>query len=79
MTYVREKWTPKGRTMVDEIDSPSPSCLKCSHFFVCKIAANIYPMMEQMFPGKDKPFKPDEIAKLCTLYEHKLDEEEDEQ
>lgn len=37
----------------------------------------MFPMMEQMFPGKDKPFKPDEIAKLCTLYEHKIEDDGD--
>jgi hypothetical protein len=78
MTFVRESWTKQGRRMISEIDTPSPSCLKCNHFFVCKIAANMFPMMEQMFPDKDnQPFKAEEIAKLCTLYEHKLDGEEE--
>ena len=77
-TYVKESWTEKGQEALNAMTQPSPSCLKCSHFLVCKIAGNMFPMMEQMFPGKEKPFKPDEIAKLCVLYEHKL-EEEDEQ
>jgi len=77
MTYhnLRERYTEEGQKMIREIDTPSPSCLKCSHFFVCKIAANMFPMMDQMFPNdKYKPFKADEIAKLCTLYEHKLED-----
>lgn len=75
MTYVREKWTEEGKQYIDNLESPSPSCLKCSHFFVCKIAANMFPMMEQMFPNeKMRPFKPDEVAKLCMMYEHKLED-----
>lgn len=75
--YVHEKWTEEGRRMINKMEAPSPSCLKCSHFFVCKIAANMFPMMNQMFPDdKLKPFKPDEIAKLCTLYEHKIEDEQ---
>ena len=78
MTYqnLREKWTEEGQKMIKEIDSPSPSCLKCSHFFVCKIAANMFPMMDQMFPNeKTRPFKPDDVAKLCMMYEHKLEDD----
>ena len=75
MTYTRERWTQRGQEMIREMDTPSPSCLKCSHFFVCKIAANMFPMMDTMFPNeKNRPFKAEDIAKLCTLYEHKLDD-----
>lgn len=51
---------------------PAPSCLKCAHFKVCVIARNVFPMMDQMFAmlkDNDKPFKAEEIAKLCKWYE----------
>jgi hypothetical protein len=57
--------------------SPSPSCLKCSHYKVCTIARNIGPMMDQfygMLRPEDQPFSGHEIAKLCKWYEHKLEE-----
>jgi hypothetical protein len=73
MTRVREKWTEEGKNAFEDMASPSPSCLKCTHFSVCKIAYNIFPMMHQMFP-EHKPFKADEIAKICELYDYKLDD-----
>jgi hypothetical protein len=79
MTFVKEKWTQTGRRMISEIDTPSPSCLKCDHFGICKIAAYIFPFMEGAFPDKDnRPFTAEEIAKICRFYEHKLDNEEEE-
>lgn len=68
MTSIKENWTEEGKSIFNEIAQPSPSCLKCKHFLVCKIAGNIFPMMEGMFPGV-KPFKADEIAKICHEYD----------
>lgn len=56
----------------EELYSPSPSCLKCVHYKMCVIARNVTPMMEQMFGmllEKDRPFKPEDIAKLCQWYD----------
>jgi hypothetical protein len=53
---------------------PQPSCLKCVHMKCCVIARNIGPMMDQMYgmlEEKDKPFKGDEIAKICNWYQMK--------
>jgi hypothetical protein len=65
---IKENWTEEGKRVFNEIAQPSPSCLKCKHFLVCKIAANVFPMIEGMFPDV-KPFKADEIAKICQFYE----------
>lgn len=55
---------------------PSPSCLKCVHMRVCVIHRNIAPMMESLYgilKDEDKPFKAQDIAKLCKWYELKND------
>lgn len=57
---------------------PSPTCIKCSHMPVCKIFGNMQPMMESFFgmlQDKDKPFKAEDVAKICTFYKNKEDEE----
>lgn len=53
---------------------PSPSCLKCVHMKVCVIHRNIAPMMESLYAvlkDEDKPFKAQDIAKICQWYELK--------
>lgn len=57
---------------------PSPSCLKCSHMAICKIFGNVHPMIEQFFGAlkdNEKPFKGEDLAKICKYYVNKEDEE----
>lgn len=62
----------------DERLMPAPSCIKCTHFKMCKIAGNMFPMMESMFGmllERDRPFKAEDVAKLCQWYDLKEEEE----
>ena len=71
MYETARKWRDEDR-MKEEMLTPSPSCTKCIHMKMCKIAGNMFPMMDSMFgmlKDKDKPFKPEDIAKLCQWYE----------
>lgn len=63
----------------DEIFTPSPSCLKCSHCKTCFLFKNEVQMIESQFgmlKEKDRPCKPEDRAKWCNYY--MLEEKKDE-
>lgn len=60
---------------------PAPTCLKCIHMKTCVIFRNVDPMMQSMFGmlvEKDRPFKGEELAKICKEYEHSIVEKPEE-
>ena len=45
------------------------TCLKCAHRDVCVIYRFATRFAQEEFPDKEsRPFKPDQMAKICGLY-----------
>ncbi len=50
-------YTPKDKT-----------CLKCAHHDVCTIYRFASRFAGEEFPKEDQPFKPEDMARICKLY-----------
>lgn len=73
----RENWTPEGKKIIEEMDQPSPSCFKCSHFKTCRVPATLMPAVDSMFQGDDSPPLRGKdleiIAQRCNEYDVKVE------
>lgn len=51
-----------------EYNPKEKTCLKCAHHEVCTVYRFAARFLGEEFPKDAQPFKPEEIAKICRLY-----------
>jgi len=60
--------TEEGEKAFGEINAPSPTCFKCTHQPICIVFRSCNQFISQTFDDRNRPVKPDDLAKICTLY-----------